>query len=99
MTAILILGGGSAGCVLAARLSEDAAFRVTLVEAGDDLTAAAMPPEIRSRYPGRAYLDPRNIWPALKARMGRRPATARRRRRRGATSRRAASAAARRSTP
>lgn len=35
-TDILILGGGSAGCVLAARLSEDPRRRVTLVEAGGD---------------------------------------------------------------
>jgi len=73
----LILGGGSAGCVLAARLSEDARTSVCLVEAGRDISAHSMPDAIRSRYPGRAYLDTRNIWQALKARMSTRPASRR----------------------
>jgi 5-(hydroxymethyl)furfural/furfural oxidase len=67
----LILGGGSAGCVLAARLTEDAGQTVCLIEAGRDLTPASMPRDIRSRYPGRAYLDPCNIWQRLSARMSR----------------------------
>lgn len=66
----LVLGGGSAGCVLAARLSERRDFRVTLVEAGADLTQQSMAPHVRSRYPGRAFTDPDYIWPDLKALLG-----------------------------
>ncbi|WP_414448528.1 GMC family oxidoreductase [Burkholderia sp. 22PA0099] len=73
----LILGGGSAGCVLAARLSEDATRSVCLVEAGRNVSAATLPPDMRSRYPGRAYLDTRNLWARLQARMSA-PAASRR---------------------
>lgn len=69
-TDVLILGGGSAGCVLAARLSEDPRRNVILIEAGRAISADDIPPEVRARYPGRAYLDTRNIWNALTARMG-----------------------------
>lgn len=63
----LILGGGTAGCALAARLSEDRDKLVVLVEAGRDLREDAVPDIIRSRYVGRAYLDKGNVWPALTA--------------------------------
>ncbi|MDY6860179.1 MAG: GMC family oxidoreductase N-terminal domain-containing protein, partial [Pseudomonadota bacterium] len=38
LTDILVLGAGSAGCILAARLSADPACHVTLVEAGTKAT-------------------------------------------------------------
>lgn len=49
MTDILILGAGSAGCILAARLSADPACRVTLVEAG---TRPTDPDIARPAVPG-----------------------------------------------
>ena len=58
----VIVGGGSAGCVLANRLSAAPGCRVVLIEAGRDLPPGQEPPAILDTYPGLATFDPANHW-------------------------------------
>lgn len=62
----VIVGGGTAGAILAHNLSSDERYRVLVIEAGPDTPDGNVPPAVLDGYPGTAMLDPGLTWTDLR---------------------------------